>query len=231
MLTMQKERFDHVKVLSFWMRPGDIIQTMHRLHRVEDTKICIVRRIPALQMTFKIFLRNKWIIVTWEEDNPRCIMVWRMVDQFIIKYNLNEYQDKVVHLMEKWFTNFNNSNPGLLPSKPEICQIIFLMSTFKDGQEMRILISVATNVAMDTVLPGLLELRFNDFISIKRIARNIFPYSLWTRSDVNGVEYATLREMHDQMMEESIDERLEIEEELKSLWEAKIAKHKRNSKM
>ena len=148
-----------------------------------------------------------------------------------IKYNLIEDQEKVVHTMEKWFTNFNCSNPGLLPSKPEICQIIFLMSTFKDRQAMRILISVATNVAMDRVLPGLLELGFNDFISIKRIARNIFPYSLWTRSDVNGVEYATLRKMHDQMMEESIDERLEIEEELKSLWEAKIAKHKRNSKM
>ena len=102
-----------------------------------------------------------------------------MEDQFIMKYNLNEYQDKVVHLMEKWFANFNCSNPGLLPSKPEICLIILLMSTFKDRQAMRILISVATSVAMNRVLSGLLELGFNDFIKVaSRELREIFFLTL-----------------------------------------------------
>lgn len=182
-------------------------------------------------------------------ENSPTIEAEKMADQFIIKYNLNEDQAKVVHIVAKWFANFNSSNPGLVLSKPEICLvhgifgsgksylltviIIFLTSTYKDGKAMRILVSAATNVAIDRVLSGLLDLGFNDFIrvgSIKRIARNILPYSLCTASDVNDVEDATLKEMQERMKEASVHERLEIEEELKSLKEGKIAKLKEKLK-
>ncbi|GLJ16316.1 hypothetical protein SUGI_0275470 [Cryptomeria japonica] len=175
------------------------------------------------------------------------IEVEKLADQFIAKYNLNEDQAKAVHLVAKWFRKSSDTNSGMLSSEPEICLIhgifgsgksylltvivIFLTSVSKrwNGQKMRILISAATNVAIDRVLTGLLELGFNDFIrvgSIKKIARNIFPYSVYATSDANYVEDIALKEMQERLKEASSYEKLEIEEEIKSLRNGKMA-HRR----
>lgn len=61
--------------------------------------------------------------------------------------------------------------------------IIFLCTMLKEAQneDIRILISAATNTAVDRILLGLLELDFTEFIrvgSLKRIAKPVLPFTL-----------------------------------------------------
>ncbi|XP_038648115.1 protein ZGRF1-like isoform X3 [Scyliorhinus canicula] len=72
--------------------------------------------------------------------------------------------------------------------------ILFLVQLFEESEAVegprqvpwKLLISASTNVAVDRVLLGLLELGFNRFIrvgSIRKIAKPILPYSLHAGSD------------------------------------------------
>lgn len=48
-------------------------------------------------------------------------------------------QAKVVHIVAKWFANFNSSNPGLVLSKPEICLV---HGIFGSGKSMHVNINL-----------------------------------------------------------------------------------------
>ena len=58
-----------------------------------------------------------------------------------------------------------------------------MTTTEKYNKKLKILICSTTNVAVDRILKGLLELGFDDFVrvgSFRKIAKTILPYSLHT---------------------------------------------------
>eukprot|EP01018_Ginkgo_biloba_P023131 Gb_31875 [translate_table: standard] len=87
--------------------------------------------------------------------------------------------------------------------------------------------------AGEMVLMALLELGFSDFIrvgSIKKIARNILPYSVYAASDEDSVEGTIVKEIQERLRESPVHERLEMEEELKSFMDGKMAKRREKLK-
>lgn len=87
--------------------------------------------------------------------------------------------------------------------------IVFLCTMLKEArnEDIRILISAATNTAVDRILLGLLELDFTEFIrvgSLKRIAKPVLPFTLHryrgdSKADNERSDKLALKELQDML--------------------------------
>lgn len=71
-----------------------------------------------------------------------------------------------------------------------------------EDEKPRILVSSATNVAIDTILMGLLERGFQDFARVgclKRIAKPVLKYTLRESSDEDKIEKESLRDLNEML--------------------------------
>ncbi|XP_069782301.1 5'-3' DNA helicase ZGRF1-like isoform X2 [Narcine bancroftii] len=126
--------------------------------------------------------------------------------EMIEKFNLNTDQRAAFRQVALMTTKEENSLHLILPitlihgvygtGKSYLLAIVilFLVRLFEESEategprpvQWKLLISASTNVAVDRVLLGLLELGFDKFIrvgSIRKIAKPILPYSLHAGSD------------------------------------------------
>jgi len=87
--------------------------------------------------------------------------------------------------------------------------IIFLCTMLKEANndDIRILVSAATNTAVDRILLGLLELDFTEFIrvgSLKRIAKPVLPFTLHrdrgdSKADSDRSDKLALKELQEML--------------------------------
>jgi hypothetical protein len=119
--------------------------------------------------------------------------VVELAQQTITEHRLNEDQQRVIMSCVHWFDGAHaqlkddvvlvHGVYGSGKSHLLVVMIIFLCTMLKEAQndDIRILVSAATNTAVDRILLGLLELDFTEFIrvgSLKRIAKPVLPFTL-----------------------------------------------------
>jgi hypothetical protein len=124
------------------------------------------------------------------------------LQQFIDDYHLNTDQAEVFRRVATWFQLPKANVPpqpivlvhGVFGSGKSHMLVILIMflcelleklgpapGSSDEDQGMRILVSAATNTAVDRILVGLLEQGFTDFVrvgSLKRIDSRVLPYSI-----------------------------------------------------
>jgi len=143
------------------------------------------------------------------------------------KWNLNEDQLRVLLTVSEWICADSGADVSCASSPQDVLLvhgvfgsgkshlltilIMFLCSLFDAAQskEGRILVSAATNVAVDRILLGLVENDFKDFIrvgSLKRIAKPILPYTLHREKATEGNKFdeekeqeATIKELQEML--------------------------------
>jgi hypothetical protein len=111
----------------------------------------------------------------------------------ITKYNLNKDQQNVLFECQKWFNNDKTQSPVVLihgvfgsgKSYLLVSLILYFVEILTAANEdnIRILISAVTNVAVDRILEGLVEMDFHDFLRIgsqRKIRKRILPYTIST---------------------------------------------------
>ncbi|KAK3610741.1 hypothetical protein CHS0354_028138 [Potamilus streckersoni] len=138
-----------------------------------------------------------------------------LTEEYILKYKLNPDQAEAIKRMAAMFTGTDSSaEPVLLihgvfgAGKSFLLSIaiLFLVRLFEVSDSYtpgvpypwKILISSTTNVAVDRILLGLLELGFEDFIrvgSIKKIAKPVLPYSV----HATGTDSQELQELQNML--------------------------------
>ncbi|XP_059820905.1 protein ZGRF1-like [Hypanus sabinus] len=130
--------------------------------------------------------------------------------EMIQKFHLNTDQGAAFRQVALMMAKEENSQDLILPvtvihgvygagkSYLLAVMILFLVRLFEESEategakqvQWKLLISASTNVAVDRVLLGLLELGFDKFIrvgSIRKIAKSILPYGLHAGSDTEEI--------------------------------------------
>ncbi|KAJ7515536.1 hypothetical protein O6H91_22G017200 [Diphasiastrum complanatum] len=150
---------------------------------------------PASMPILQLLLNSS---KTSSHQVPLDVETFELANEAIAKYSLNEDQAKVLNTVANWFSLSGNDS-AIDSSNPEFCLVhgpfgsgkshllvilvIFLSELLERRSHFstRILVSAATNVAVDRILTGLLKHGFTNFLrvgSLKMIAKNILPYSL-----------------------------------------------------
>eukprot|EP00818_Percolomonas_sp_WS_P008249 CAMPEP_0117456414 /NCGR_PEP_ID=MMETSP0759-20121206/11864_1 /TAXON_ID=63605 /ORGANISM="Percolomonas cosmopolitus, Strain WS" /LENGTH=1522 /DNA_ID=CAMNT_0005249751 /DNA_START=200 /DNA_END=4768 /DNA_ORIENTATION=- len=139
------------------------------------------------------------------------VVVREKVEATIEAHGLNEDQSSVLRQCAKWFETGDTSDNIMLvhgafgAGKSFLLTVLItficdLMDEIGD-EHVRILISSVTNVAVDNVLRGLVDLGFEDFLRIgsqQKIARDILPYTIASDKTKN----AQIRELKAMLKEE-----------------------------
>ncbi|XP_072050284.1 5'-3' DNA helicase ZGRF1-like [Amphiura filiformis] len=144
--------------------------------------------------------------------------VIHLAEEMILKFGLNPDQGEAVHRVAAMFSNDADDKPitlihgvfGAGKSFLLAVTVLFLIQLFElsdknnedagtDGShsEWKLLIASTTNVAVDRILLGLLELGFEEFIrvgSVRKIAKPVLPYSVHA-ADKEKQELKELQEM------------------------------------
>ncbi|KAL3877346.1 hypothetical protein ACJMK2_035069, partial [Sinanodonta woodiana] len=138
-----------------------------------------------------------------------------LTKEYIVKYKLNPDQAEAIRRVAAMFTVTDGSAESILlihgvfgAGKSFLLSIaiLFLVRLFEVSDSYspgapypwKILISSTTNVAVDRILLGLLELGFDDFIrvgSIKKIAKPVLPYSV----HATGTDSQELQELQNML--------------------------------
>lgn len=139
----------------------------------------------------------------------------KVVEKLIEKYKLNQDQKTVLNECEKWFNGDKSEKSILLihgifgsgKSFLLVVLIIFISEILDSvkNKDIRILISSVTNVAVDNILTGLLNLGFTNFARVgsqKKIAKSILPFTV---SSDNKSNKELLKE-YKEMMKDPMDE-------------------------
>lgn len=147
--------------------------------------------------------------------------IHEICEKLIQKYNLNQDQKNVLYECEKWFNGDKSEKSILLihgifgsgKSFLLVVLIVFIseLLDFVKDKETRILISSVTNVAVDNILNGLLNLGFTNFARVgsqKKISKSILPFTATTIEKSNK----ELLKDYKEMLRDPLDE-----EETKSI--------------
>lgn len=182
-------------------------------------------------------------------QNVTASFLYERFEDIQSRYILNEDQRRVLEESIKWFLDPQESksqSPVILvhgvfgsgKSHMLVVLIIFLcevLSACDPEGVFKVLVSSSTNVAVDRILLGLLENDFTDFIrvgSLKRIARDILPYSIH-REKKDGSNYdnerndrAALRDLQEMLNEGNLskNEKRLLVEQIESIKNGTIEK-------
>lgn len=135
-------------------------------------------------------------------------------EQCISKFKLNSDQASIMQRFARLLMHPEDEQPVILihgvfgsgKSTLLVAMVQFFASLMKkiggdDSEKPRMLVSSATNVAIDNILLGLMERGFEDFVRIgclKRIAKPILKYTLRENSkDDDKIEKDSLKELNE----------------------------------